>query len=171
MAALALTLAPAHAAHAGQPDAAVDMLSDDQQVQQAIDAVYAAISGPVGQPRNWDSFRERFAEDARLFAITPRGVRGGTVEDYIAMSGASLVAFGFTEQELVNRIALYGNLAQVWSSYEGRFTREGKAETVRGINSFQLRRQPDGSWKVHSLLWQQETPEFAMPEDMLRSAQ
>ena len=148
------------------PRDAGESRADREAIQHTLDTIYAAISGPAGQPRDWDRFRGAFTEDARLFAITPEGLRGGSVEDYVAMSGASLVAFGFSEAELANRIEIYGNLAQVWSSYEGSFIREGQKAMVRGINSFQLRRMSDGSWRVHSLLWQQETPQFPLPDEM-----
>lgn len=137
-----------------------------RQIQQTIDTVYAAISGPVGSPRDWDAFRSVFSEDARLFTITAEGLRGGSVEDYIALSDKALVSYGFREAELVNRIEVYGQLAQAWSSYEGHFVRDAEPGSVRGINSFQLQRQADGTWRVHSLLWQQETAEFPLPGSM-----
>lgn len=137
-----------------------------RQVQQTIDTIYAAISGPAGSPRDWDAFRSAFSKDARLFTITADGLRGGGVEDYIALSDKALVSYGFREAELVNRIEVYGQLAQAWPSYEGHFVRDEEPGSVRGINSFQLQRQADGSWRVHSLLWQQETAEFPLPDDM-----
>ncbi len=140
--------------------------SDAAAIRTAITAVYRAISGPVGEPRDWQTFRKLFTQDAQLQAITPTGLRGGSIDDYIALSGEGLVAFGFIEEELTNRIAIYGNLAHVWSSYEGRFTRDGKNESLRGINSFQLYKGVDGIWRVRSLLWQQETPQFPLPDDM-----
>lgn len=163
-------LVPIHGAQAQAPAGArtgqIAPQSDEAAIRATVAAVYRAISGPVGAPRDWDEFRAAFAPDARLHAITPSGLRGGTVEDYIALSDASLVAYGFAEEELVNRIAIYGNLAQVWSSYEGRFVRDGKDESLRGINSFQLYRSSDGTWRVHALLWQQETPQFPLPAGM-----
>lgn len=169
LAGMALALVPWNIARADEPASPAPMQAPESQVQQTIDTVYAAISGPAGAARDWKAFRSVFAEDARLHAITPDGLRGGSVEDYIAMSETSLIAFGFTEEELTNRIEIYGNLAQVWSSYAGRFVRDGEPGSVRGINSFQLRRQPDGTWRVHSLLWQQENADFPLPEDMSRS--
>ncbi|MGB7417790.1 MAG: DUF4440 domain-containing protein [Erythrobacter sp.] len=142
----------------------------EQQIQQTIDTVYAAISGPAGAPRDWNAFRSAFSEDARLFTITPQGLQGGSIGEYISRSSDALVAFGFREEELINRIEVYGNLAQAWSSYKGHFVRDGEPGGVRGINSFQLQRQADGSWRVHSLLWQQETSEFPLPDDMANAA-
>jgi sugar lactone lactonase YvrE/ketosteroid isomerase-like protein len=144
--------------------------ADKRQIQRTIDTVYAAISGPAGAPRDWTAFRGAFSKDARLFATTPEGLRGGSVEDYIALSSDALVAYGFREQELVNRIEIYGGIAQAWSSYAGDYVREGEPGGVRGINSFQLHRQADGTWRVHSLLWQQETSEFPLPSSMVGPA-
>ena len=141
-----------------------------RQIQQTIDTVYAAISGPAGSPRDWNAFSSAFSADARLFTISAEGLRGGSVEEYIALSDKALVSYGFREEELVNRIEVYGKLAQAWSSYEGHFVRDGQPGSLRGINSFQFQRQADGSWRVHSLLWQQETSEFPLPGDMANAA-
>ena len=165
MIALAAPSAAAHPAH----EASI-VAPHDPATIAAINArmadVYGVISGPAGQPRDWDAMRKMFTEDARLYAITPNGLRGGTVDDYIAMSGEFLVANGFTEREIANRIELYGKLAQVWSSYEGTFTTDGAPRSVRGINSVQLMRDAIGEWKVHSIFWQQETPDLPLPIDL-----
>lgn len=144
--------------------------ADAVAIGAALDAVYAVISGPVGQPRDFDRMRTLFTPDARLTAITAKGLGGGTLEDYISRSGKFLVEQGFTESALVNRIEVYGNLAQAWSSYEGRFTQAGGTPgVVRGVNSFQLVRQPDGRWLVQSILWQAATPDNPLPRDMAGS--
>ena len=133
-------------------------------IDQTIRAVYAVISGPPGQKRDFDRMRSLFAPNALLRAIGPKGVRGGTLDDYIARSGPILEKEGFTEQELGRRVELYGNLATVWSSYDGR-TASGSFHE-RGINSFQLVKV-DGKWLVASILWQEESKEFPLPQDMI----
>jgi hypothetical protein len=130
----------------------------------AVDAVYAVISGPAGQKRDWARMKTLFTPGARLHAIGPRGLSGGSVDDYIARSGPLLEKVGFTEKELARRIEVYGALAQVWSSYHG--TSSDGSVNVRGINSFQLVRQSDGRWLVHSILWQAEQPGLPLPADM-----
>lgn len=139
--------------------------ADTASIDAALDSVYGAISGPAGQARDWVRMRSLFTPDARLTAITSKGLRGGGVEDYIRTSGPLLTSSGFTERQLARRIEVYGNLAHAWSSYDGTST-DGKFK-VRGINSFQLVHQADGSWKVFSILWQQETPDFPVPADMI----
>ena len=49
----------------------------------------------------------------------------------------------------------FGNIAHVWSTYEGR--REPGGEILfRGINSIQLFRHPDEGWKIISMIWDNE---------------
>ena len=59
----------------------------------------------------------------------------------------------------------YGHIAQLWSTYEVRPTRDGKPE-VRGINSIQA--VYDGqNWKVLQIVWQAETPALPIPAEYL----
>ena len=132
-------------------------------IDATMKAVYGVISGPAGQKRDFDKMRALFAPNALLRVIGPKGVRGGTLEDYIAKSGPVLEKEGFTEKELARRTEVYGNLASVWSSYDGR-TASGSFHE-RGINSFQLVKV-DGKWLVASILWQEEGKDFPLPADM-----
>ena len=144
---------------AAQPAANADLA----EIDKAVHAVYDVISGPPGQKRDFDRMRALFAPGATLKAIGPKGLRGGTVEDYITRNSAILEKEGFMERELGHRVELWGNLATVWSSYDGR-TANGSFHE-RGINSFQLVKV-DGKWLVASILWQEETPAFPLPADM-----
>ena len=141
--------------------------ADAAGIDATIRGVYEIISGPPGQKRDFDRMRSMFAPNALLRVITPnRGVRGGDIEAYIKASGPILEKEGFTEKELGRRTEVYGNLASVWSAYDGR-TANGSFHE-RGINSFQLVKV-DGKWLVASILWQEEgTPVlFPLPKDMI----
>lgn len=147
-------------------------LADDiAAVDRTVDAVYAAISGGVGEERDWDAMRALYLPDARLTAIRADGIESGTLEEYIASKRDFLVANGFSEGALVNRITVYGDIAHAWSSYSGDWTEpDGTKGATTGINSFQFMRQRDGSWRVLSLLWQVATPRLPLPQDMERAA-
>ena len=147
------------AAAATQPLATADLA----EIDKTVHAVYDVISGPPGQKRDFDRMRSLFAPGATMKAIGPKGLRGGTVEDYISRNSAILEKEGFTETELGHRVELWGNLATVWSSYDGR-TANGSFHE-RGINSFQLVKV-DGKWLVASILWQEETPENPLPANL-----
>ncbi|MFL6731444.1 MAG: nuclear transport factor 2 family protein [Sphingomicrobium sp.] len=136
-------------------------------IDRAIRGIYEVISGPPGQKRDFERMRSMFAPGATMKAIGPKGVRGGTVEDYIARNSAILEREGFTERELGRRVEVWGNLASAWSSYDGRTANSSFHE--RGINSFQLVKV-DGRWLVASILWQEEKPEFPLPADMIKGS-
>ena len=147
------------AAAATQPAPNADLA----EIDKTVHAVYDVISGPPGQKRDFDRMRSLFAPGATMKAIGPKGLRGGTVEDYIGRNAAVLEKEGFTEKELGRKVELWGNLATVLSSYDGR-TANGSFHE-RGINSFQLVKV-DGKWLVASILWQEETPANPLPTDM-----
>jgi len=134
-------------------------------IDHAIRGVYEVISGPPGQKRDFDQMRAMFAPGATMKAIGPKGLRGGTVEDYIARNSAILEKDGFTERELGRRVEIWGGLATAWSAYDGR-TANGSFHE-RGINSFQLVKV-DGKWLVASILWQEATPENPLPADLIK---
>jgi hypothetical protein len=133
-------------------------------IDQAIRGVYNVISGPPGQKRDFDRMRAMFVPGATMKAIGPKGVRGGSVEDYIGRNGEVLEKEGFTEVELGRRVEVWGGLATAWSAYDGR-TANGSFHE-RGINSIQLVKV-DGKWLVASIVWQEETPESPLPADLI----
>ena len=139
--------------------------ADLAAIDQAIRGVYEVISGPPGQKRDFDKMRSLFAPGATLKAIGPKGLRGGSLEDYISRNAAVLEKEGFTERELGRRVELWGGLATAWSAYDGR-TATGSFHE-RGINSFQLVKI-DGKWLVASILWQEETPANPLPTNLTK---
>ncbi|GAA4022253.1 hypothetical protein GCM10022280_23600 [Sphingomonas swuensis] len=139
---------------------------EDMAIREAVAGVYAVISGPAGQKRDFARMKSLFTPDARLYAVGGRGLQGGSLDDYIAKNGDSLTRVGFSERELTSQVQVFGNVAQVWSSYAG--TSSDGSVNVRGINSFQLARQPDGRWLVHSILWQAANPQLPLPPYMER---
>ena len=151
------------AAVIAQPTNSADLAAIDQTIR----GVYDVISGPPGQKRDFDKMRSLFVPGATLKAIRPKGVRGGSLDDYITRNAAILEKEGFTERELGRRVELWGNLATAWSSYDGR-TANGSFHE-RGINSIQLVKT-DGKWLVASILWQEETPENPLPSELTKGS-
>ena len=134
-------------------------------IDRAIRGVYDVISGPPGQKRDFDRMRTLFAPNATMKAIGPKGLHGGSVEDYIKRNAEILEKEGFTERELGRRVEVWGGLATAWSAYDGR-TANGSFHE-RGINSIQLVKI-EGKWLVASILWQEETPENRLPANLIR---
>jgi len=149
---------------AGAPAARPD---DVRTLESILAALYDVISGPAGE-RDWNRFRSLFVPTARLTSTgkAPDGtvvVHPNSVEDYVNRAGAFFRKTGFFESAIVNRILAFGNVAQVFSSYESRHA-PGEAPFSRGINSIQLLN--DGKrWWVVSILWDSERPDNPLPKD------
>jgi len=158
--------APAPASSTAATPAArpADVASEDA----VIKAVYDVISGPKGQPRDWDRMRSLFVPGARLISahtgddgIVTAHVM--TVEDYIRLGDPLLKKDGFFEREAHRTEDRFGNIVQVFSTYESRHEADAKP-FQRGINSFQL--LFDGKrWWVVTIYWQGEkSPERLIPK-------
>lgn len=145
--------------------------TDVASIDAIIGALYDVISGPVGQQRDWNRMRSLFIPGGRLMPTGQRpgggiGIRLLEVNDYIALSGPALERMGFQEREIARRTEQFGQIAHVFSTYEGRAEADGTV--VRGINSIQLLN--DGSrWWVVSVYWGAERPDNPLPEEYLPS--
>ena len=156
--------------HPVATSAPVAAQADVESLDAILGALYAVISGPVGQARDWNRLRSLFIPGARMMPIGERadgsvGIRLLAVNDYVALSGPLLVERGFRETELARRTEQFGHIAHVFSTYEGKV--EGGAP-IRGINSIQL--MHDGRrWWIVSLAWAPETASQPLPTQLLSS--
>jgi hypothetical protein len=136
-------------------------------------ATYDVISGPPGT-RDWDRFRSLFVPGARLIAVGKGrdgnlGVRVLTPEDYIGHAGPYFEKNGCFEREAARHADRYGNIMQIFSTYESRHDGKDAVPFARGINSFQL--FFDGTrWWVVTIFWQEETPDAPLPREFLPAA-
>jgi hypothetical protein len=147
--------------------------ADVATIDGIMKAVYDVISGDAGKPRDWDRFRSLFHKDGRLIPTGKNqqtGVSGARVmsaDDYITGNSPFFEKNGFHEREIVRKVDQYGNIAQVFSSYEAFRSKEDKEPFMRGINSFQL--LYDGKrWWVMNIFWLAETPDNPLPADFSR---
>jgi hypothetical protein len=134
-------------------------------------AVYDVISGPAAQERDWDRFRSLFYPGAQLIPTKPKK-EGGlsatfvTPEGYIDRAGPYFKKNGFFEREIGRRTERWGNIMQVFSTYESRHDPKDPAPFARGINSFQL--FFDGTrWWIMTIYWAEETPQTPLPPEFL----
>jgi len=155
------------ATHADWPKAAP---ADVHSIESTIDAVYNVISGPKGQPRNWTRMRSLFVPGARLAPIRETGSHADVlfldIDGYIERASKRMESEGFFEKSIANRVEVYGNMVEVWSTYESRHATSDPKPFARGINSFQLLKDGDRYWVVQ-ILWDAETPTTPIPEKYL----
>lgn len=159
--------AAAGPAAAAAPAAAAE---DVASIDAVVAALYASISGPAGQKRDWARVRSLFHRHHKMLPVV-RG-KGGmqtlalTVDDYMQRAAAMLERDGFFEQEVHRHVLQFGDLAHVWSTYEGRRALADKEPFLRGINSIQLVRE-GGRWWVLQIAWEQEVDAGPIPPAFL----
>ncbi|MET0754362.1 MAG: hypothetical protein ABWZ66_13350 [Pyrinomonadaceae bacterium] len=148
--------------------------ADVSSIDAIMKAVYEVISGDAGQKRDWDRFRTLFHPSARLIPTGKNpntgvtGARAFTAEEYITRSAPFMEKEGFFEKEIARRADVYGNIAQIFSTYASYHKLDDKEPFMRGINSFQL--LFDGKrWWVVTIYWQGETKEVPIPKKYLKS--
>ena len=157
---------------AGHPDWPKAKPGDVDSVDHILAALYDVISGPAGQARDWDRMRSLFVPDARLIPIRPTkdGTHADvvilTIDGYIERSSGTMTTNGFFERSRHNEVEQFGNMVQVWSTYESRHTAADAKPFARGINSFQLLKDGDRYWVVQ-IMWDSERPESPIPEKYL----
>ncbi|SDS52771.1 hypothetical protein SAMN04515667_2376 [Formosa sp. Hel1_31_208] len=164
---LLLLLVSASAVAQKQLDYSKHVISLDS----TLETLYGVISGDKGEARDWDKFRYLFHKDAKLI---PTGLSENsaynatylTPEGYIESAGKWLVENGFHEVEIHRNTNTFGNITQVFSTYESYRSKSDTEPFMRGINSIQLLH--DGKrWWIINIYWQQETQENPIPESYL----
>jgi len=143
---------------------------DVSSPEAIIKADYESISGGVGVARQWARDLSLYNPNARSFSVDKDPKTGSLViwnpslQEYADEADAHLVREGFTEHELAHEIHRFGNVASVFSSYEGRFA-SGKLYT-RGVNIYQL--YYDGKrWWISSVTWDSENYIGPIPPELL----
>lgn len=140
---------------------------DVKSIDSILAALYNVISGPAGE-RDWNRFRSLFLPEATLTSAGKDRdgiirVRPRTVEGYVTGAGGYFSQHGFFESPIVSRVQTFGNVAQVFCSYESRGA-AGEAPFARGINSIQLAN--DGKrWWIVSILWDEERSDNPLPKE------
>ena len=165
---------------AGHPDwPAAKNPADVDTVDHLVASLYDVISGTAGQ-RDWDRFRSLFVPDGRLAVIVSESAatkdaparKGDTVfltPDMYAQRDASYFqAHGFFERSIASRVEEFGNLVEVWSTYERRNGKDDLQPFSRGINSIQIMHAHGRFW-ITSLLFDDERPGMTLPAKYLKA--
>jgi len=169
------TLAAAQGIRRREPAAPADAAS----VDAIVSALYASVShGPDASP-DFDRMRGIFLY-VGMFVPPKRAGEDFTVMDVDAFAERyqkgvaarkekGTPAAGFFEREISRRTDCFGNVCQIFSTYESRHAPADAKPFERGINSIQLLR--DGSrWWIASVIWDAERGENPIPADYLPAA-
>jgi hypothetical protein len=134
-----------------------------------IVAYYETITGPAGQPREWARDRTLYIPEIKFISIEMHDgqalAKVMSHQAYVDDTDAYMVKNGFFEREIHRVTRRFGNIAQVFSTYEARTTRDGPVIS-RGINSIEL--YYDGArWWITAAMWEDERPENPIPKEFL----
>lgn len=146
-------------------------MDDARDIDTLIKALYETICGPAGQERQWERLRGLFFPQAHMVRtiVSDDGTPQALVMDlssYIATTTPFFHDRGFFEWEVARRTDRFGNIAQVFSTYEARYDLHDPAPFKRGINSIQLFH--DGQrWWIVNMLWDNEREDNPLPEKYL----
>ena len=144
--------------------------ADTESVDAILTALYESISGPSGEERQWDRFRNLFAEGAQLIPIrvtqdTTHAVFND-IESYIERANPYFLQNGFFEVEVARKTERFGHILHAFSTYESRNKTEDPEPFSRGINSIQLLHDGDRWWIVN-VMWDSERPNQPIPATYL----
>ena len=161
---------------AGHPNWPVAKPEDVKSLPDILAALYNVISGGKDQQRDWDRFRSLFIPDAALIPTVSSppppapSVHADavllSVDEYIQRSNGRMTSTGFFERSIHNEAQQFGNIVNVWSTYESRHSPEDPKPFARGINSIQLLKDGNRYWIVN-IFWDAETPNNPIPVKFL----
>jgi hypothetical protein len=132
-------------------------------IPDLVKALDDAVSGPGNKDRT--CLRALLTPDARLIPMS-KSADGTwasqplTVEDWITRV-AKRGDKEFYERQVKYSTESFGQIAQLWSTFEIRPTPNGEA-MARGINAIQAINDGSG-WKVTQIVWKDESPGDPVP--------
>jgi hypothetical protein len=138
-------------------------------------AAYASIARAPGENYDWDRFRSLHLPEATLISNPEQ--RAGSFDvlsvegfiDWIDRATEPIIGtsqdLGFSEDEIHNVVNRYGDIANVFSTYEKHFY--GETQNLgRGINTFNVVFH-EGRWWIVSIVWDEESGAGPIPEKYL----
>jgi hypothetical protein len=168
---------PPPARRPASPPSGRPSVSDGASVDAIVAALYASVSHATDGEPDWERMRAIFLPVGML--VPPKAPRDDifTVLDVdgfqdrvrkgIAAQKQKGEQAGFFEREIARKTDCFGNVCQVFSTYESRRAVSDEKPFVRGINSIQLVR--DGRrWWIASVVWDTERPDNPIPSEYLK---
>lgn len=137
---------------------------DAEIIDALIKATYEVVSGEKGEKRQWE--RDRFLHHPQALYSFPDTETNQqiimSVSDFHAETDSMVLETAFFETEVNREVRVFGNVAQVWSTYETRLEKDGPVMR-RGINSIQLFYDKN-RWYILSWAFDRETDKNKIPK-------
>ncbi|MBD1860367.1 MULTISPECIES: hypothetical protein [Trichocoleus] len=147
--------------------------ADVESVDSIISALYNSISFGAGEQPDSNRLRSLFMPGAHLIHVKTDAADTMDVETFIDRLVQQIQAgilTEFIEAELARHTKSFGNIAQVFSTFETRLVTDYRSSSARGIHSIQLMRYGD-RWWITNLLWDDEQSDKPIPAKYLPEQQ
>jgi hypothetical protein len=151
--------------------------ADAASPEAIIAALYASVSHAADASPNWERMRNIFLpvgmlvpprkpDEAIFTVVDVDGFEERYKKSVAAAKEKGTGPTGFYEKELSRRTDCFGNVCQIFSTYESRHTESDAQPFVRGINSIQLVHD-DQRWWIASVVWDTERAGNPIPTSYL----
>lgn len=123
------------------------------EIITAVEGMYDDLSS-----RRWEALEAHFLPEASLVFATPSGPRRMTPAKFIEMVRKNVEGKEiFEERMTAGSVRAHGDLATVWSSFEGREGNGADIRTWSGVDAFTLVKV-EGRWRVALIAVSQDPP-------------
>lgn len=146
-------------------------LKDVTSIDAIIKASYDVVSGEKGAERQWQ--RDQFLHHPQaVYSFTDRKTEKTkqivmSISDFQKETDDMVLETAFYESEINREVRIFGNIAQVWSTYETRLEKNGPVMR-RGINSIQLFFDNE-RWYIISWIFDKELEQNKIPKSFDRN--
>jgi hypothetical protein len=151
--------------------APIDPQADVRSLDSLLKAFYESLTFPEGAGPDWGRFRNLFASaTVPLIRTTPGAVLVTDLNGFLDNFGLRIKSGSlnsFFEGEVFRKTEIYGNIAQVISTYRKGVNTTDPQKFVRGVNSLQIFFK-DGRWWIASLMWEDESLANPIPAKYLK---
>ncbi|CAM3054773.1 hypothetical protein [Flavobacterium frigoris] len=142
------------------------LIEDVATIDGLMKTFYEVVSGEAGEKRQWE--RDFSIHNPNAIYSYMSNANGEfkqvtlTVKDFHKETDDMVVNSAFYETEINREVKVFGNIANVWSTYETRLEKNGFVAR-RGINSVQLF-YANNKWEIISLVFDRETENNRIPQ-------
>lgn len=154
--------------------------ADAASPEAIVAALYGSVSHAPEAAPNWERMRTIFLpvgmlvpprkpDEAIFTVIDVDGFEERYKKSVAARKEKGTPATGFHEKELSRRTDCFGNICQIFSTYESRYTESDAKPFQRGINSIQLVHDAQ-RWWIASCIWDFERSDNIIPPQYLPGA-
>ena len=138
-----------------------NVIEDTSTINGLMKAFYEVVSGEAGEKRQWK--RDLSIHNSKAIYSYISNVNGElkqvtlSLKDFHKETDNMILETAFYETEINREVKIFGNIANVWSTYETILEKNGIVAR-RGINSLQLF-YSNNKWEIISLVFDRETEE------------